>query len=359
MSGWTDLVESLYGNDTRRPQAVWLLRTLARLTGRPSPELNRMLDDYFANQHVPEVIAWGRIRSAAMYLDALNASRPAILMANAYGDSLFGPNQLVDFYNRLQGPKRLELAPGDHAVVEATGLVGLDNHVWTSVRRWFDQYLSGVDTGIAAEPPVVLRVRESGDVEQYGSWAAVAGSTARYGLQAVSWYTGTGPLAGTPGTGWSQTIWTGLDTTADAGVALLSNGLEALTGIPPLDWLPSVSRVNGAVWQSGRLASGASVRGIPRLHLTLRSAPATGTVIGYLYDVDAAGTGRLIAATPATWTSATASLDAAFPATAYDVPPGHSLALVLDTRDPLYLDANGSGTALTVTGPSWLDVPMN
>ena len=79
---------------------------------------------------------------------------------------------------------------------------------------------------------MVLRVRESG-------------TTVHFGLQ--------------PG----RTLWIGLDTTADAGVALLSNGLEALTGTPPLDWLPSVSRINGAVWQGGALPSGAAIRGIP------------------------------------------------------------------------------------------------
>jgi predicted acyl esterase len=358
MSGWTDLVESLYGNNTRRPQAAFLLAALARLTGHPSAELTTNLADYFADRDVDAVKAWGRVRSAATYLDAINANHPAILMANAYGDSLFAPNQLVDFFTRLTTPKRLELAAGDHAVVEATGLLGLDNHVWTSVRRWFDQYLSNVDTGIATEPPVVLRVREGGAVEQYADWVHVSRSTTRYGLQAVPPLTGTGAL-GTATSGWSQTIWTGLDTTADAGVALLSGGLEALDGIPPVDWLPSVSRVNGAVWQSGTLGSGAAVRGMPRLHLSLRNAPTAGTVVAYLYDVDWTGTGRLIDHAPVTWTApVTGALDVALPATAYDVPAGHRLALVLDTQDPLYLGANALATPITVTGPSWLDIPL-
>jgi dienelactone hydrolase len=339
MSGWTDLVESLYGGNTRRPQAAFLLAALARLTGRPSAELTANLDNYFANRDVDTVKAWGRIRGAATYLGAVNANHPAVLLANSYGDSLFGPNQLVDFFGALTGPKRLELAAGDHAVVEATGLLGLDNHVWTSVRRWFDQYLSHVDTGIATEPPVVLRVRESGAVEQYADWAHVSGGNVHFGLQ-------------------SRTIWTGLDTTADAGVALLSGGLEALTGTPPVDWLPSVSRINGAVWQGGALPSGAAIRGIPRLHLTVPSAPATGTLVAYLYDVDWTGTGRLVTHAPVTWLAPTATLDAALPATAYDVPASHSLALVLDTADPLYLDANRPATPITVSGQSWLDIPM-
>jgi X-Pro dipeptidyl-peptidase C-terminal non-catalytic domain len=254
--------------------------------------------------------------------------------------------------------KRLELAAGDHAVIELTGLAGLDNHVWTSVRRWFDQYLSQVDTGIGAEPPVVLRVRESGTTEGYPDWAHVSVQTIRYGLGAVPWSTGTGAFGGTPTAGWTRSIWTGFDTTADAGVALLSNGLEVLTGIPPVDWLPSVSRVNGAVWQSATLPAGAAIRGIPRLYLRLRSAPAAGTVVGYLYDEDALGTGRLVTNAPVSWTASVDDVAAEFPVTAYDVPAGHRLALVLDTRDPLYRDANSGVHPITVAGPSWLDIPV-
>ena len=76
--------------------------------------------------------------------------------------------------------------------------------------------------GSPAEPPVVLRVRESGAVEQYVDWAHVGTGTVHYRTQSGR-----------------HDLWTGLDTTADAGVALLSNGLEALTGTPPTDWLPS------------------------------------------------------------------------------------------------------------------------
>jgi dienelactone hydrolase len=165
MSGWADLVESLFGGKTRHPQAVALLQVAATLLGRPSAELSEVLDDYWANRDIEAVKAFARVRSALTYVAAINANRPAILLANSYGDSLFPPNQLVDFFGRLTVPKRLEFAPGDHFVVEATGLVGLDNHLWTSVRRWFDQFLGGVETGIAGEPPVILRPRPGGSAE--------------------------------------------------------------------------------------------------------------------------------------------------------------------------------------------------
>jgi predicted acyl esterase len=362
-SSWADLVASLYGADTRRPQAVFLLAALANLVGRPSAELSRVIDDYFANRNVAQNKEFGRIRSATSYVDAINRNHPAILLANAYGDSLFPPNSLIDFYGRLTGPKRLELAAGDHAVVEATGLVGLDNRFWTSLYRWFGRYLAGADTGIDREPPVVLRVRNTtGAVDASGDWAAVTASTTRLGLGPVRWWDGTGPLGGAPTTGWSRTIWTGLDTTAGAGVAILSNGFEALSGVPPTVWLPSVDRLHAGVWVGEPLPAAAPVRGIARLHLSVRPAGATGTVVAYLYDLDATGTGELVTHAPASWLAATpgapTAVDVELSAMAYDVPAGHRLALVVDTADPLYLDANPPAAAITFDGPSYLDIPL-
>jgi predicted acyl esterase len=361
MSGWTDLVESLYGASTRRPQAVALLQVAATLLGRPSSELNTVLSDYWNNRNIEGIKAFARVRSAATYINAINANHPAILMANAYGDSLFPPNQLVDFFGQLTGPKRLELAPGDHAVVEATGLVGLGNAVWTSLRRWFDQYLQGINTGIAAEPPVVLKSQSGGATESAVDWAHVTGSTTRMGLREVNLLTGTGTLGGSATTGWSRTALALGDSGATAGVALLTNAWTGLTGSSPSIWLPAINRVTAGVWLSASLSS-TPIRGIPRLHLTVKPAKADGTVVAYLYDVDSLGAGKLIAHAPATWLGATPNaalgVDIAFPATSYTVASGHRLALIVDTEDALYLDANPTGAGITFTGQSYLDLPL-
>src|SRR5947207_15397719 len=250
-STWTDLVESLYGNHTRRPQAVWLLKILADVVGHPSDEMRTMINDYFANRNIDAITAWGHLRSAATYVDGINANHPAIFLANSYGDSIFPPNQLVDFYNRLTGPKHLEFAPGDHGLVEATGLFGLSNHLFASMDAWLDRYLAGGSSTVA---PVALRPLGSDAVERYPDWVHVSSSDPRYGLGAVRWWDGTGPLTvgGAQGA-WSRTIVAGFDTTAGAGVPLLSNGFATLTGVPPTVWLPSVSRLNAGVRESGPL----------------------------------------------------------------------------------------------------------
>ncbi|WP_327383723.1 CocE/NonD family hydrolase C-terminal non-catalytic domain-containing protein [Streptomyces sp. NBC_01207] len=49
-------------------------------------------------------------------------------------------------------------------------------------------------------------------------------------------------------------------------------------------------------------------------------------------------------------------------ATAYDVPRGHRLMLVIDARDPFYADANLPRATLAFTSPeptpSYLDLPL-
>jgi len=364
MSTWTDLNYSLYGQQTRHLQAPAALTAVAALTGHPGPEFVAALRDFYANRNIPQVQAWGRVRSAATYLDGINANRPAIMMANGYGDSIFPPNQLVDFYGRLAGPKRLELAPGDHAIVEGLGLAGLPNHVWTDLHRWFDHYLRGLPTGIDTEPPVVLRPHGSDAVEQYADWAAATGTTSRLAMTGRHWWNLTGDLAAAaPATDWSWPTWSGIDTTAAGGVVLVSNGFDALTGIPPTTWLPTVSRVNAGVWTSARYPGGAPVRGIPHAHLTLTPNASHGTAVVYLYDLDDAGLARLITHAPFTWLSGTAgvpvTLDVPLFAVAYDVPAGHRLAAVVDGKDPLYLDVNdGVAPTFTYTGASWIDVPL-
>jgi hypothetical protein len=360
LSGWTDLVSSLYGGDTRRVQSTALLGGTAQLLGDPSAELNSILSDFYAYRNIEGIKSFGRIRSAATYLPTINANRPAILMANGYGDSIFPPNQIADFFTALTGPKRMELAPGDHAIPELTGLAGLQNHVWTSVRRWFDRHLMGLNNGIDTENPVVLRSLSGGAAESYPTFAAAATSVRRLGLGPVNFWTGTGELGGTPATGWSRNAEINPDTVAGAGLILLSQGLQALTGIPPTAWIPAVNRINAGVWIAGSDAA-LRIRGTASVHLRIKPEQSNGTLVAYLYDMDRAGTGRLITHAPVSWRSGagqTRDLDLRMPAVSYDVPAGHRVALVIDGADGFYLDDNDIFDTVTFMGPSYVDLPV-
>jgi hypothetical protein len=64
---------------------------------------------------------------------------------------------------------------------------------------------------------------------------------------------------------------------------------------------------------------------------------------------------------PASWLGTSGGacrIDVALTATAYDVPAGHSLTLVVDTVDPLYYDENATGGSVTIAGGSYVDIPL-
>ncbi|MGW4287637.1 alpha/beta fold hydrolase [Streptomyces sp. NPDC004673] len=350
LSGWADLIGSIYSGRTQHVQAAALLDGAGLVTGRRSPELRRIFDRFYASDLSDEqnLIAWGKRRSAVTYLDQLNANKPAVMLANAWNDSVFPANQYAGFYEKLTGPKRLQLRPGDHATPELTGLFGLPNDVWQDTGRWFDHYLRGVDNGVDREQPVQLESRAGGGYEGYPDWKSVAATDRKIAL------------AG------STTIHTNVDSGADGGVVLLSGLLDQVAKVPPMASIPLLPRRWAAVWQSERYAGPQRVRGTARLHTTLTPTAESGTFVAYLYDVGPLGIAKLVTHAPLTWHGRTPGepfgVDLDLFSTAYDVPAGHRLALVADTVDPLYVEHNPSGARLTFSSPkddpSYVSVPL-
>ncbi|OPG02169.1 acyl esterase [Streptomyces sp. GKU 895] len=350
LSGWADLIDSIYSGRTQHLQAGALLDGASVVTGRQSPEIREIFDNFYASNLSKEqdMINWGKKRSAATYVDQLNKNGAAVMMANAWGDSVFPPNQSADFYEKLTGPKRLEFRPGDHATAELTGLFGLPNDVWTDTERWFGHYLQGDDNGIDREQPVQLKSRSTGGYEGYPDWKSVGATTKKLALSGTT------------------TLHTNVDSGADGGVVFLSSILDQVARIPPVASIPLLPRRWAAVWQSEKYATAQRVRGTAKLHTTVTPTAESGTLIAYLYDVGPLGLGKLVSHAPYTFhgrTPGTAfGLDLELYSTAYDVPAGHRLALVVDTVDPLYIEHNPSGAQLTFSSPandpSYVSIPL-
>ncbi|MGW7577644.1 CocE/NonD family hydrolase [Streptomyces sp. NPDC054765] len=350
LSGWGDLIDSIYSGRTQHRQAVAMLGGTGGLTGRPSPELRTILKDFLTSNLAKEqdMIAWGRKRSPATYLDKINANGAAIMLGNAWGDSLFPPNEYADFYEKLKGPKRLEFRPGDHATAEGLGLFGLPNDTWTHTRQWFDHYLKGADNGIDRESPVLLKSRSTGAYEGYKSWQDVPSTHRKI------------ELAG------RTQIRTNWDSGADGGLIFLSSMMDQFFRLPPMASIPLLPRSLAAVWQSERYGTEQRVRGTTTLHTTLTSTAESGTAIAYLYDVGPLGIGKLVTHAPYTFHGKTPNqpfgVDLELFSTAYDVPAGHRLAVVVDSVDPLYIEHNPSGARLTFSSPagdpSYVSVPV-
>ncbi|MEU1626089.1 CocE/NonD family hydrolase [Streptomyces sp. NPDC020096] len=367
LSGWADLIDSIYSGRTQHLQATALLGASAYLTGRPGASLQQTLADFLASRYDKEadMIAWGKERSPATHIDQINANGAAIMLGNAWGDSLFNPNQLAAFYERLRTAKRLEFRPGDHATPEATGLFGLPNDTWNDARRWLDHYLKGAANGIDREPPVQLESRTGGGYEGYASWQSVPSTTRKLMLGARDFF-GTGSLGDTATGAWSTRIGTNIDSGADGGIIFLSQLADQFAKLPPIASIPLLPRSVAAVWQSPTYGTAQRIRGTVHLHTTLTSTEDKASLVAYLYDVDALGIGKLITHAPQTSIDRApgkpTAVDLDLFSTAYDVPAGHRLALVIDTVDPLYITHNPLGSTLAFSSsaadPSWLSVPL-
>jgi predicted acyl esterase len=111
------------------------------------------------------------------------------------------------------------------------------------------------------------------------------------------------------------------------------------------------------------MTSDQKVRGAANLKLTFTPSASSGTLYAYLYDVNWADNGSLISYVPYTYTDAAPgrpmTIDTRLISAAYDVPSGDSIALVVGTKDPLFLDADQSGSTVTFSGPSSVTLPLS
>ncbi|MFE0188310.1 CocE/NonD family hydrolase [Streptomyces sp. NPDC058989] len=368
LSTWGDLGESFYENRTRHLGSVRALKLVAG-NARLSARTRQEFADLLANRNIPQALAWAKQRSPQTYVKQLNKRKVPVLYAQAWHETLFPANQSLKTFNALTGPKRIDLSVGDHAGPEMTGLGGLPNHVTHDAKRWFDRFLKGERNGIDTEGQVNSQVmwkywpwlRETRP-----AWGAFTERTQRLNLAAPGRERTDGVLRAAPSTGWRMPITSGKDTTASvAGKIVFVAGYAEMAGLPKTYRTDTISRENAAVWTGAPLEATTRLRGAPRLRLTYTPTTARSTIIAHLFDVDARGKAHIITHAPFTAPEGGAgrpvTADIALQAAAYDVPQGHRLMLVVDTKDPLYGDANGAGGTLTLgspqAAPSYLDVP--
>ncbi|MEU6156400.1 CocE/NonD family hydrolase [Actinosynnema sp. NPDC047251] len=336
LSTWTDLARSLYPNETVSAQAVELLLAAGHLTGRPGPVL-REAEAAYRQDRFEDVLPISPPRSPAAKVDGIKA---AVLIGNAWNDGLFPPGQVTDFFQRLSGPKRLMLSPGDHATAEAFGAAGLPNEIWDSVGRWFDRHLKGLDNGIDREAPVQLKPNNGGTWRSYASWPAVTRKTDTVALAA-------------------DRIGTGWPTIAESGTVLVTGALQGFLTIPTGVATPLIDRGAAAVWRGPVQYSRTTVAGTPRAHLTVTTTAPRTSLFAYLYEVNPLGLGALVTHKPITLTPGTRTLDLDLEPTVWDVAAGNRLVLVVDTVDLRYGGKSTIGSTVTFGADSALRIPQS
>ncbi|MGW0532911.1 CocE/NonD family hydrolase [Streptomyces sp. NPDC003032] len=378
MSTWTDMADVLRVNGTRTTGAPAIGLGVS-LADRPDPSLGNVAHSYLTRNH-RAMTAWARPRSPISYVDRINAHGTAVFIAQPWRDSLTTTtDQLGAFFDRLRGVKRLELRPGDHGGPELTA-VWQSNEVFRSVHRWFDHLLKDQKNGIDREAPVQLRPVNSGPdfgarygFEPHSGWSAMTGRHRGLTLgPAGSLVDGAadspdGSAAG-PGEA-AQRISTGLDSLADSGVPALQQNVQAALGAQQPVPMAALRRPLAAVWKTAPSPRSQHVRGTARARLHVTPTAQDGTLVAYLYDVDRQGLGRLITHAPYSFRDRTpgTAFTADFPLlpTAYDVPAGHRVALVVDAADSHYVSDNPPLAGMTLasapsapSAPSSVSVPL-
>ena len=347
-STWTDLAGALAPQGAYSAQGLdWLLDKPA-VKPKLSSQLHRILDD---RAHRP--LTAGRAfmsmapdRSAARRLRALNRNRPAIMLVNAFQDSLLDPTPLVSFYGGLRAPKRLELLTGEHGGPEYAALDGTSDGVSSDITKWFDRYLRGRANGIDRGNQVLLQDGTTGAMRSYPQWPA--------GTRALR--LGTPDVAGTLGTSsgstWSRELQSGTDSAASVGGPPLgANG----TYHPLTISVDSVQPAHAFIWTNRPTSAAELVSGLPTLRLHVAASAPKVTLYAYLYDVDPSGTATIMSYAPAT--VAPGSVSMALRPLCWTVAAGNHLELVVDTVDSRFVSAEPKGTTVTLSAPASLALP--
>lgn len=362
LSGWSSLVEELYYQDTPDKASTNLLIGVAPLAGRPTDELKQIGKDLLnpdtTQQRAEEIKQWAAVRSPLTYVDAINQRRAPVFMSKNYQDDMFTPNSSLKLFSQLQGPKKLLLNKGWHAVPEIPGaLLGADNYIYDQAHRWFDYWLKGKDNGIMNETQIDMEVENKSGRERLSAWPDPKVNQQTFYIEPrgkIRWdwncfcakgdvgYLQTGKSSASA----TDSINNSMDTVANSGIPLIGNLLEGTLGVAPIASMPFVLRDNGVVYNGKALPTELKLRGTPKVQLNVKPTGPQAQVVAYLYDVDVLGMGTLITHGVRSLHWATPGQTIAFPVeldmAAYNVPAGHHLALVVDTQDARYGKASNN-----------------
>ncbi|MEE1754056.1 alpha/beta fold hydrolase [Streptomyces sp. SP18CS02] len=335
---WTDLNAAYLPGDTRAASVSSYQELFGRLNGRLSPATRQAFDRMRTGAGADPLRTWARERSPLTHAARLNAHGTAVFLSGEWSDPLVPAGQTGALLDALTGPRQLWMNPGGHGDSSSAESELLDSPARTRhhALAWLDHHLRAVPNGADRLPPLLVRPRDGARVETYPGWAALERSRR--------------PVAVRPPGASAATLRlvAGADSPADSGAFPVSGLLDG-AGLPPTTFRPLLGPPVAAVWHSSPLPRPWALRGSPHLDIRFTPSAGAGGFVVHLYDVDPLGTARLLTHQPRAFravpgTPVRASL--ALPATAWTVPAGHRVALVIDTADHRYATGNPVGALL-------------
>lgn len=379
VSGWGDMWQSRFPNDTSAAASNLALYALALNTGRLSPEAEGFFRNSISGVQTDAMRRYAAIRSPISYISQLREHHPPLYMSTSMNELIWPDDQTINFYNAYPGTKHLDVLPGDHATVELTQPVGIPGITWASAFDWMDTYVAGTTSVSTTWAPV--RVAPRGPVgtnvvdsrlfsewafESYPTVAAASGTAKRQFLSTTT----SGPfglitnrsLSATPGPG-TTTLREGENLLLQNGIPMYQGGFETVFGTPTTVPLDLVDPAVTGVFYGPPLPSEVKLRGSATAHLVLTPSAATGSVFVYLLErAPNNGSTYVIAHKPYSWSGATPgrpmTLDIALGYNAYDIPAGHRIVTAISTGDVLYTEKNPPFSTQKIGPGSYIDLPV-
>jgi putative CocE/NonD family hydrolase len=367
-SGWANLVDQLYSGNSANVTWSNILNFAGAATGRRDPAVDQNIQALNNPNSTPADIAaiktWAAPRSPSSYISAINARNAPVFISKNFQDDLFTPNSSMAMFSALTGPKRMHISTGVHGSAEILGaILGLDNYQYDDAHRWFNHFLKGEQNGIESEPKLSMQVKFSSRREFFSNWPTASVKNQTYYLSPrgavrfdLGCFCGKGDRGGLSTAAntasAADTISNIADTTASSGLIPVLSTLAETANLPVINSLLTVGLWNGVRYEGAALGASKKIRGIPKLNLKVTPSQARAQVVAYLYDVDLLGTGILITHGAHTehWATPGKTIDfpIEFSATAYDIPAGHHIGIVLDTSDSLYGSPVNAGERFSV-----------
>jgi putative CocE/NonD family hydrolase len=241
-------------------------------------------------EHLQDGPFW-RARSLRGHYDDV---RCAVYVVDGWAD--WYPTPLLRIFAGLDVPKRALIGPWSHLFPDIA-LPGprID---WTrEMVRWFDHWLKGVDTGIMAEPPVTLFVREFSTparllIEDAGRFRAAEAWPPAPVRETALYLRANGGLTETPEPDRDSVDILGMDPRAGIATGKHGGGPYNTNWMMPLD--QRADEVHAQVYTTAPYPQGLEIIGVPRLCLHVEASAPTGLLAVKLCDVAPDDTAALI-----------------------------------------------------------------
>lgn len=347
MSGWVDLEESLYPGQT--PNELWakILLGVGQPTGRISNEVFDQLKNVgMKKRGIQDFIDWAKLRSANQFVEMTNKNNPAILIFNNWSDGLFHPNSILRYFSKLKTPKKLILQEGIHASNEAGGLVGAKvSYDWDLTLQWFDYWLKDKKSKTFESPEVSMQIRRTDKFDHFQSWPTRTVSNEKFYLTPRLLNFSGDIKKDQNADSVTNYLISGPDSGASTGFPVLGAFIDAHLFYPVSLFWSEIKDSNSFSFVTESLESPLKIRGIPEFTVNLQSNEKQQTVVAYLYDINELSYAKLITHGVKTFSPKKEDTDMVkleLFATAYDIPKGHKLGIVLDTKDEIYKEGNSA-----------------